>query len=164
MLGMLYCKRAGSPHASFNFNTHFNRTFAAIAAGKGGLSTLDAAVHQLVSHFGDTHAVMEPFAIANSSPAQRHAPGKPAMFPSCYFPASTSENVLLMCYTLQVGTTSASCTPQPLYSIQYMMQIFHHMFSRQGILCHCMRSAAYGPQPLAEEPTKLKVYPDHTTV
>ncbi|EIE19399.1 Lipoxigenase, partial [Coccomyxa subellipsoidea C-169] len=31
---------------------------------KAVYSTLDAASHQLVSHFGETHAVMEPFAIA----------------------------------------------------------------------------------------------------
>ena len=31
---------------------------------KAVYSTLDSAVHQLVAHFGETHAVMEPFAIA----------------------------------------------------------------------------------------------------
>lgn len=31
---------------------------------KAVYSTLDAAVHQVVSHFGETHATMEPFAIA----------------------------------------------------------------------------------------------------
>ena len=31
---------------------------------KAAYSTLDSAVHQLISHFGETHAVMEPFAIA----------------------------------------------------------------------------------------------------
>ena len=31
---------------------------------KAVYSSLDAAVHQVVSHFGETHATMEPFAIA----------------------------------------------------------------------------------------------------
>ena len=31
---------------------------------KAVFSSLDFAVHELASHFGETHAVMEPFAIA----------------------------------------------------------------------------------------------------
>ena len=36
----------------------------AAQVAKAVYSSLDLAVHQLASHFGETHAVMEPFAIA----------------------------------------------------------------------------------------------------
>ena len=44
---------------------------------KAIFSTLDAAVHQLVSHFGETHAVMEPFAIATRRQLSAMHPASP---------------------------------------------------------------------------------------
>ena len=64
MLGMLY---ASVPAAHMQASTSIRIStehLLPLQLAKAVFSTLDAAVHQLVSHFGDTHAVMEPFAIA----------------------------------------------------------------------------------------------------
>ena len=46
---------------------------------KAVYSTLDSAVHQLVAHFGETHAVMEPFAIATRRQLSALHPASPLL-------------------------------------------------------------------------------------
>jgi hypothetical protein len=72
-LGWLKFKDVGSEaellrlkHVNIRSSEEFAEHCCAVGMqlAKAVYSTLDSASHQLVSHFGETHAVMEPFAIA----------------------------------------------------------------------------------------------------
>ena len=75
------CTPAGGLPASLNFTMHLPRIFLLLQLAKAVYSTLDAAVHQLVSHFGETHAVMEPFAIATRRQLSAMHPASPPCHP-----------------------------------------------------------------------------------
>ena len=61
---LLQVKRHRRSHQDVLDSYRNSQLVVNLQLAKAVYSTLDSAVHQLVAHFGETHAVMEPFAIA----------------------------------------------------------------------------------------------------
>ena len=97
---------------------------------KAVYSTLDSAVHQLVAHFGETHAVMEPFAIATRRQLSALHPASLCLMTSLQPPQHISLMPMLWTH-LSLADTNFSCRSKapfeeckPLLEACGCMQVF----------------------------------------
>ncbi|CAL8468388.1 g7928 [Coccomyxa elongata] len=100
---------------------------------KAVYSTLDSAVHQLVSHFGETHAVMEPFAIATRRQLSALHPVYQLMQPHFRYTFNINANARGTLINAG-GVVEKVFTPGPL-SMEFSARVYGETwtFKEQGL-------------------------------
>ncbi|KAK9915325.1 hypothetical protein WJX75_007630 [Coccomyxa subellipsoidea] len=100
---------------------------------KAVYSTLDSASHQLVSHFGETHAVMEPFAIATRRQLSAMHPVYQLMQPHFRYTFNINSNARGSLINAN-GVVEKVFTPGPL-SMELSARVYGDLwkFEEQGL-------------------------------